>query len=57
MGVNWNRIINAQAKGVDPVTAFNQEQKRMREENHKRFEQAKRRPADNPDDPELGEER
>lgn len=32
MGVNWKRIIKDQARGVDPVTAFNREQKRMREE-------------------------
>ncbi len=36
MSVNWNRIIQAQAHGVDPVTAFHREEERSRRESHER---------------------
>ena len=36
MSVNWNKIIQAQAHGVDPVTAFHREEERSRRESHER---------------------
>lgn len=47
MGVNWNNIIRDQMRGVDPVTAFNNEERRVREKNRREYEeQVARRKAE-----------
>lgn len=37
MGFNWSNVIKNQARGMDPVTAFYKEEKRMREENASKY--------------------
>lgn len=45
MGINWNRIIREQMRGVDPLTAFEKESKRVRERTRKEQEELLRKNA------------
>lgn len=48
MSVNWNRIIQDQMRGVDPVTAFYKEEERCRKERRERMEQMRNNNSENP---------
>ena len=54
MSVNWNNIIKDQSRGIDPMTAWNREQERLRkqreEEHQKRLQERKEREERQDDD-------
>ena len=37
MGTNWNNVLKDQMRGMDPVSAFYKEQKRLRDKRAKEY--------------------
>ena len=39
MGINWNNVIKNQMRGMDPFSAYAKEEKRMRQERIKEYQE------------------